>query len=290
MTEQAEAAPAAGSVLTGATSAPVEATEAQIGEGNVSQPEVNQGDFLSTLPEEYRGKIAQKGFNNVGDIVKAYDNLETKLGKRFEDLTGDEIKEMNTKLGTPEDYSGYDLSFEGLPETPEVKAEIEATAKAFHEMGIPKAQAESLYNWYMTTQMESMQNQQVESQNSERDNIESLKKEFGSAFDSRVEMANDALRELGGEEAISAIQSAGLGNNPAVVKMLSEAGKLLQEDTAVGGKEPSRFGVTPAEASEKIGELYKDAEFMRRWSDQMDPGHDAAVQQLESLYKLKAGR
>jgi hypothetical protein len=159
-----------------------------------------------------------------------------------------------------------------------------------HELGVNKETAENLANWFLEQQMDQLNMQQATVNQSEGEKVEALQQEFGSAFDTRVEMANSALRKFGGEEAIASIQNAGLSNDPALVKMLSEVGKLIQEDSFVGTKSSPTFGVTPEEANAKIAAKFKDKAFMARWSNQMDPGHGSAVAELEQLYKLKNGQ
>jgi hypothetical protein len=95
---------------------------------------------------------------------------------------------------------------------------------------------------------------------------------------------------FGGEDAILAIQEAGLGNHPAIVKMLAEAGKFLAEDTPAGDKEVKSFGITPAEAQSKIAELQNDPAFLDRWRNPAHPGHREAADQMEKLYRLRAGK
>ena len=97
------------SVLTGqATSAPEQTTEAA---PEVSAEQTSQ--FLESLPEEYRTLAMTKGFKETGDVLKSYKEIESMVGKRFSDLTADEIRAMNTKLGAPESADGYEFN---LPE------------------------------------------------------------------------------------------------------------------------------------------------------------------------------
>lgn len=246
----------------------------------------NTDDFINSLSEEHKPTVTKKGFKSVDDVLKAYENLESKLGKRFDDLTADEIKALNVKLGAPESPDGYELS---LPEGFQDDGSLNAFAHKAHELGLPKDKAEALYGWYMETQIDGLKMAQANAQNDAVEKVESLKKEFGAAFDERISLAKHALKEFGGDEVLDIINKYGLGNEPALVKMFAEIGKLTSEDKIVGEKSSASFGVTPAEADAKIASLYKDKEFMARWSNPTAQGHDEAVKQLETLYKLRRG-
>ena len=288
MTEAMETATAS------AVSAPVETSVAVSPAAEVQQPVINQvesqspyHDFIQSVPEEYRGKIAQKGFSNIEDVVKSYVNLESMQGKRFDDLTADEIRSLHTKLGAPEDPSGYEIEVPAeLGDTPL----LDGYRQKAHELGVSKEVAENLASWFLANQLDQMNMQQATHNQSEAEKVAAVKKEFGAAFDARIELANKGLKHFGGEDLINSIRNAGLSNDLALIRAFSEVGKLISEDSFVGVKSSASFGVTPEEASKKIAEKFRDTAFMSRWQNQMDPGHKAAVAELEQLYKFKNGQ
>lgn len=245
-------------------------------------------DFATSLPEDLRANVAKKGFKSASDVVKAYSELEKLMGRRFEDLTADEISKMNTKLGAPETAEGYGLSLpDGVSDETGLLGEFSNIA---HQAGLSKDKAESVFNWYVETQTKAMEQLNIQAEQQAQANIESLKSEFGAAFDERVDLANKALRQYGGDEAIQAIAEAGLSSNPALVKMLAQIGQLTAEDSPVGHNTAKGFGTkSPAEARQEISRLMSDSAFMGRFKNPMDPGHASAQAELESLYKLTKG-
>ena len=277
------------SILTGTTETAGE-DQRSLTSGEVSDAagEVNVDDFVSTLPEELRAQAAKKGFKGAADAIKAHAELESLMGKRFEDLTADEVKSLNVKMGAPEDPTGYELSVpEELSEylSPELQ---DGFAKLAHEQGISKTQAESLYNWYMENQTKELSLLQSSRQQQAEEQVNVLKQEFGVAFDEKVSLANQALRQFGGDDAVTALAESGMSSNPALVKMLSEVGKLIGEDQPVGQSNRS-FTETPAEAKAQIAELYRDKAFMKAFSNPMESGYKAAQEKMEILYKKSKG-
>jgi hypothetical protein len=251
------------------------------------QTQVASEDFINSVSEEYRGKITQKGFKDVNDIVKAYDNLESKFGKRLEDLTAEELRDLDPKFGAPESADAYELELSDDMVKDPILGDI---SNDLFNAGIPKDKAESLIKGVTEKLNEQQKLAETNAVLEAEENVKTLKQEFGAAFDQRIQAANKALTELGGQDAIEAIQTAGLANNPAIVKLLAEAGKFLTEDTPVGNKDEKSFGITPNEAQSKISELQADKAFMDRWRNAAHPGHKEAASQMEKLYRLKAGK
>lgn len=249
--------------------------------------DADNGSFIDSLPDEYKAFAEKKGFKDAGSALKSLENLESKFGKRFQDLTAEEITSINSKLGAPENAEGYEFNLSDDVKSDPILSGIE---NDFLEVGISKDKAEALMA-KVTSKMElNSKSLETEYQIKSEEDIKSIKAEYGSAFDQRLELANSALRKFGGEEATKAIAEAGLANNPAIFKMLSEVGKLISEDKPVGGKEVREFGTSPAEAKQMIADLRSDPAFAERARNVRDPGHAEAMLKLDKLYKLASGK
>lgn len=286
-TQTAATAPESGQAVLGgnATSNEVSVasnTEAQKDTGT------NSPDFISTIGEDYRTIAHQKGFKSVDDVLKSYSNLEGMMGKKFDELTNEELKGVYTKLGAPESPDGYEFEEVQLPEGIEDNMTEWFSAKA-HELGLSKGAAQKLRSEFIAKQSEELGMASLAAQTRATDELAQLKREFGSAFDERASLAATALNEFGGDDVKEVINQYGLNNNPALVKMFAEIGKLTSEGNMSSDKSatPSKFGVTPAEASAKIAEKFADKAFMERFRSQTHPQHNDAVRELETLYKLK---
>lgn len=274
----------AGTEATGVNTETAEAAQAPTGE--VAS---DSTDFLKGIGEEYQGLATKKGFNNIDDVLKSYSNLEGMMGKRIDELTTDEMRDVYTKLGAPADISEYGFEDAKLPEGVEDTMSDWFADKSF-ELGLSKDAANSLRDAYLESQQEQFKKVSMEAQVAATDQLAELKTEFGAAFDERINLAQTALNEFGGDEVKNLINQHGLGNNPALVKMLSEIGKITSEGKMVSNKEDTaQFGTTPADAAASIADKFADAEFMKRWRSQSHPGHKAAQQEIMSLYKLKNG-
>lgn len=242
-------------------------------------------DWRSSLPDELKTAKPLQSIKSVEDLAKGFVNAQSVIGRRFEDLTPEQLSEYYGALGRPE--SPEDYKFEA-PEGREINTELESWFRnqAF-EGGLTKAAAEKLFNDFTAMEAETLaqREQMVELQMQEQQ--KQLQKDFGPAYDERVNLANRALREFGGDEAIAAITESGLQNHPALVKLLANAGETLAEGNFTSGQKTGKFGMTSEEASEQISKLRADPEFSKHYMDPSSSKHKEAASKLEELYKIK---
>ena len=269
--------------LLGAATQPTETAPVEAREAPATPEEI--ASFVSGLSEDIRAEKSLQSFKDVDALAKSYVELNKAFGKRLQDMTEDEVATYYGKLGRPETPEGYEIA--GAAEGDDISKQL---AQVAFDNGISKDALHALSESYSELISEQVKMQQSQQQLSQEEQVKQIKEEFGAAFDERITLANNALKEFGGDELIQAIQQSGMGNNPALVKAFSEVGKLIAEDRPVGKQDTAKFGMTPAEASEKIAQLYKDDTFMQRWKSPTDPGHKSAVEQIESLYRIKSGQ
>lgn len=141
------------------------------------------------------------------------------------------------KLGRPETADGYELP---VPEGDSGEFAGAASGK-MHELGLNKAQAQGIAEWYNSQQSQMVEqfNQQREQQATE--NVAAIRKEWGNNFDANVAIANKAISAYLAPEAIQALKESGLGSNPHFVKAFHKIGQSLSEAKVING-EPSQSG------------------------------------------------
>ena len=83
-----------------------------------------------------------------------------------------------------------------------------------------------------------------------------LRKEYGTAFEDRIAAARSAMREYGTPELQTAIDGAGLGSNPDLVRAFANIGMQLGKGPQFkDGESSGQFGTTPEMAKEQIAAL-----------------------------------
>lgn len=240
----------------------------------------NSSQLTDLLSDELKTSKALGNFKDVDGLAKSYVHLNSMLGKRFDELSPEELKGYYSKMGRPEEPDKYEL-----PVVANNELDGWYRDNVF-KLGLNQKQARSLMESY--TELEQMKMQEMTQQNEAMTNEweQGLKQEFGTAFEQRVDTAKKAVKEFGGEELRDYLNETGLGNHPAMVKAFAKIGQNLKEDTLTDTQVSANFGTTPNEALQKISNLKRDPNFMKSYRSAMDPGHKGAVKEIEDLYKI----
>ena len=282
---------------------------AQAPEAAQAATNTNEASWYS---EDFSDLIESKGFKSADDVLKSYKNLEAMTGNSVRIPSDDaspeakaefleKIKDMDeilikgsedfyTKLGRPEDSSEYDfkdvIEQDLYANVPGLDAELQDFQSIAHEAGLTNEQASKLVDMRMKTieQQQAALDQQRESAEQQ------LKKQWGSDFDNRLAAAKQVVKIYGEKhgDAVNQLVNSAAGNNPVLLDMLSELGEMYKEKKHTG-MQGQNFGLTPEMAQAKIAEKRADRGFLKAYQDSMDPGHKAAVEEMQRLYALANG-
>lgn len=259
------------------------ATETETNEKLVvatDQPTVDSGDFLAQLGEELRMNKALQNFKTADDLAKSYIHANQLLGKRMSELSAEDAAHFRKLVNVPESKDDYILA-DDLKDT-DVSWYKEAALKA----GLTKEQAKDLADSFILSERTKAESLQKEMELESAAWVDSLKKEFGSAFDKQVEIAKRGVKAFGDDDVVKILNETGLGSHPAVVKMFAKIGRELLEDKLVKADAPAVFGTTPSDAMNQISLKKADAEFMQAYMSPRHPEHKRAVEEMSRLYSL----
>lgn len=243
--------------------------------------------------DTHRELVGAKGWKSPDDVLTSYRGLETLLG----------ADKANRGVVLPKDENdrdGYNALWNrlGRPETPDKYTIPEALrsdpmalefAKQAHGAGLTGKQFDDTMKWYIDAATKLEERQQAEFRAKVDADVDKLKTEWGGAWDAKIEQGRRAARQFGASaEQITAIEEK-LGS-AWVYKFFADIGAKLGEDAGVpaGQAGGTGFAMTPDQAHAAIGKLWseKGAEL----TDSNHPGHKAAHDELERLYKIKAAR
>ena len=234
---------------------------------------------------DLKGYVQNKGWKDPVELANGYRNLEKLLGTEKVPLPkGAEDKEgwgrVYDALGRPKSADDYGLQ---LPEGGNGDF-LKAAAGKFHELGLSKAQAAELANWYneqATGQVGAAQ--QAQAAKVEQD-IQSLKGEWGQAWEENVELGRRAARQFGLDQGkLESLENAfGTGE---MLKFMARIGRGLTEHTFESGRSTNSFGMTPDAARQRISALRED----RDWSAKYLGGNADAKAELQRLMEVAYG-
>ena len=247
--------------------------------------------WLDKLSAEDRAYAESKGWKAdtpPDSLFNCYKNLEKVWGA---DKAGRAVmlpKDANDteamlgimdKLGRPADPTGYDIK---LPEGADTGF-AEKAKSWFHKAGLTVGQAKAVTDAYQALELE--QAQALEKRDA--DEKAALEKEWGAEYTQKVEVAKRGIAAAGlSEEEVRRLE---LAVGPArATKMLEFFGRNYVEGQPLGGKsEPGGFGsLNPAQAQQKINELYRDQLFMSRYNNPDPKVRAGAMAEMEELAKL----
>lgn len=258
--------------------------------GTVSTPPAAMptNDWTTGFNDELKGYVQTKGFKDPAAVVESYRNFEKLQGVPQDKLLKLPEKDDDPnwglvwdKLGRPKEAKEYNV--EVPPEFGD-DSFAEWAKNTFHQLNMPKKQAEALakkWNEYISTTMNQQKtDRQLETQQQEL----ALKKEWGAAFEQNIVQAGRAAKQLGIDEATLDKLESAMGF-AGVVKFVHGLAAKIGEDSFVGGASNSggfRGVLTPEQATHRIAALKNDSDFVRRYI----AGDTGARTEMETLHKM----
>jgi len=232
------------------------------------------------LPEDLRENETLAGVKTLSGMAKMLVSAESMVGadKVVIPAEGASEEDMNayyTKLGRPEKAENYELKPpEGLAYGDD---DLVGFRNAAHKAGLSAAQVTALFDWHGGLSVEKVKAADLQGKETLVASELALKKEWGSAYDQNFALATKAVRTFTDEESVEALEK-GLGNDPAMIKMMHKVGAAISEEK-LKGNAPI---YTPGENKDAINKIMGNLK--HPYHDKKHPGHDVAVQQVQKLY------
>lgn len=207
--------------------------------------ELQAPDWMTSVPKEFRDNKALWKHPDISSYFKeAQENSDKLAGFDPEkvvnipgDDASDEVREaFYQKLGKPESADGYELDDPGFPDGLPRDEELEGHIKQWaHEANIPADALKSLVGKYNAHVGEIFKAAQDEYDKDLQEKSDALKAELKEDYNEFVLKAQRAADKLGGEEFITLLKDSGLETHPTFLKVFGNIGKMISEDSALGG-------------------------------------------------------
>ena len=246
--------------------------------------EVNPLAFSAgSLPEGLRAEPSLQTFDSVDKLAKSYVNAVKKIGGDPANLVsipqdGESWDSFYNQMGRPETPEGY--NFGDDPDN-----ELEFYRNATHQLGLSQDQAQNMLELYASVQEEQTEaDNQATADFAVNSQIE-LKREWGTNYDGNLDQAQRAFTQFATPEFSALMDETGLGNHPELVKAFAKIGATMGEDRLIVGSGLGQSQISPHDAKDQIQSLYSDKEFSKSYRDNKDPGHKAAMDKMDKLFK-----
>jgi hypothetical protein len=275
--------PAANAITTPANPAPVITSPTTV---NGSAPEKT---WRESLPDDLKNDPNLLPINDVNSLAKSFIHAQKMVGSDKVGVPG--------KHATDEDWQNvYDKL--GRPKVEEYKVTLPKDSKFIdenfmkeltplaHKAGILPKQLEPVLSWYEQTIAKAEATIATEKEASIKAGLDSLKKEYGVAYEQKLSYAHSLLKEHATPELLKLVdENREIGNNPALIKLLSKVGEMLYKEDGMPDAGQSSGGKhTPDEARNKANMILSDATHPYNMSEH--PNHAAAVKEVQGLWKM----
>ena len=243
-------------------------------------------NFMDFLSDENKADPAVTKYKTADDFVKGHKNALELVGKKGvvipeEGDPEEKWNEYHKALGVPEDSSKYSLAeIENLH--PDIKMTPEETAgftALAHKHKLNQKQADGLYQDYYGMLSKTLEKRDQDREDNRATAESKLRQEWGKDFAENSTIAKRVVQKFGGKEALAAFGD--LGNNPGVLKFLSDLGKKISEDSFVGVGSVD-LTVDAGGAKGRIKQIEADPDFL----GEDTPRRKALLDERTRLYKI----
>ena len=249
----------------------------------VDQPDLPLGDLV---PEDAPGMdtIKSKGYKNVGEVVKAYGELNKQFQESIRtptaNSTADEWNTFFKKIGAPETPDGYVVPKSDAP-TEEILKSLRDVA---HSYGITKKQWDALGE--KTTSLMKSRTDEAESRITSLTTewVKKAKANYGSDFEDRKAQAERAYAKIieDNPDLGQVLDATKLKQHPAILDMMMKIGGAVSDDktpSGASGGAPGPGGMEEAqELKAQIHEIYMGDEI-----NSSHPRYQLTLQKIEKM-------
>lgn len=245
-------------------------------------------NWRDSLPDDIKSDPIWEKYNDPVEAHRALVASQKFLGREKLPVPIDENDSetygiIHKRLGLPDKPESYQLPTDlkipdGLPIDENMLTNFRKTA---HELGILPKQFAGMYKWYMTEIANQYNKYNEDTANSMKEAETALRGKWGADYGQNEALAKKVFQTFMDEKSFAEFEK-GLGNNPIIIEMFANIGKVLSEDQLKG--KPDTLQMTPAEAQSKIQVIKNDMNHAY-WKSE-HPGHADAVAEMERLMKF----
>jgi len=250
-------------------------------------------EFLNMIPEELRQHPSISPIKDVENLARSYVNAQRLIGADKIAVpvnpTDEDLDRIYDRLGRPEKPGDYGIDVDGNVITEELAADY---ADIAHKLRLTPDQAKGVLDYYRSTVEQSGAASLEAAEVAKEQTVESLRSEWGRAFDQKVEAAAQVAQEFGNPDMFNITLADGskLGDNAEFIKAFAKIADFRQtvtsEDTVA---EMSQSNVmTPASAQAEIDAIMGDKTHAY-WDRKNPVGRQKAVERMQHLMEQLHG-
>jgi hypothetical protein len=236
------------------------------------------------------GLVEERAWKSPGDLLKSYKALEHLKGAPpdkivalpSEDATEAELNQFYSRLGRPEDPSGYGLDEIDVPEgSIDLRGEFGEWA---YKAGLNPKQARAIAEANNDFMAETIQDMERDFQIAVNADVKDLEREYGAGFGEAQTRGKVAARELGvTHDMLTSLERA--WGTKAMFQLFESIGSKIGElpgpkgESEIGG---DPFVISPERARFEIDKIRNDPVAVKQYLD----GNRDLINKMTRLQKL----
>ena len=207
----------------------------------VDAPQVPQRHaWTSQLPKELQDNESLTSFAKIGELGKAYVDLQGKLDSSIalpgKDATEEDLRQFWNRLGTPEAPDGYELKLPDRVRNEKAFQDLQAKFQEnAHLSGLTKAQAQKLFDREVSSSVQMYEAQVQKRARDQEKAIEGLKSKWAEDYDANIEKARRAAKQFLTPEIAKVLDENGLSNTPGMIEVFHKIYSAIGDDSFISG-------------------------------------------------------
>lgn len=249
--------------------------------------ETKEVNWKDSLPEDLKNEKALESIQDIPGLAKSFIHAQKMVGTDKISIpnkhaTDDDWNDVYSKLGRPSKPEDYQIQINSNSSV-DTDA-LNGFKEAAHKYGLLPKQAEGIINFYDDMTQNYMRDLDAKAEQGRMHAEKALKEEWGPAYDSKVKSVGGVVTKYLNDDFAHMTLSDGtkVGDHPDFIRAFANIASDLGEDKLVTSTGPQYM--TPKEIDKQLREL--QAEGSAYWKKN-HPNHDAAVQEVQDLMKLK---
>jgi len=269
-----------------ATIASVAKTDTPV--SSTTEQTVAAKSWKEAISEEFRNDPNIEKFTEIDALAKSYINATHMIGKDKvavpnQNSTEEQWNEVFDKLGRPASADKYALDVKS-DVVPLNEGDVKQFAENAHKLGLSNTQAQGVLEFYKNNMESNAQQSQVDTETSQVQAEQELRKEWGRDFEANVKRAGALAKANMNPDILDLELKNGMrvGDHPELIKGFAKIASMMSEDKIVSPESDSTN--KSADIESQIATI-TDNRKGPYWNKR-HPDHDKSVQQVYTLREI----
>ena len=262
-----------------------QATQTTVANADTPAP---QESWKTGISEAYRNDPNIEKFTEIDALAKSYINATHMIGKDKvavpnQNSTEEQWNEVFDKLGRPASADKYILDFKS-DVVPLNEGDIKQFADNAHKLGLSNKQAQGVLEFYKNNMEGQAQQSKVNTETSQVQAEQELRKEWGREFEANVKRAGALAKANLNTEILDLELKNGMrvGDHPELIKGFAKIASMMSEDKIVSPESDSTN--KSADIESQISSITNNRQ--GPYWNKNHPDHDKSVQQVYTLREM----